>query len=44
MMALLKRLGSVQVLEMQYNTFRGSRNLRDRDIHVTEHLFLVERK
>ena len=44
MMALLRQLGSVQVLEMQYNTFRGSRNLRNRDIHVTEHLFLVERK
>jgi adenine-specific DNA-methyltransferase len=44
MMGLLKHIGSVQVLEMQYNTFRGSRNLRDRDIHVTEHLFLVERK
>jgi adenine-specific DNA-methyltransferase len=44
MMAMLRRLGSVQVLEMQYNTFRGSRNLRNRDIHVTEHLFLVERK
>lgn len=44
MMALLKNIGSVQVLEIQYNTFRGSRNLRGRDIHVTEHLFLVERK
>ena len=44
MMAFLKQLGSVQVLETQYNTFRGSRNLRNRDIHVTEHLFLVERK
>jgi adenine-specific DNA-methyltransferase len=44
MMAMLEHLGSVQVLEMQYNTFRGSRNLRGRDIHVTEHLFLVERK
>jgi adenine-specific DNA-methyltransferase len=44
MTALLRQLGSVQVLEIQYNTFRGSRNLRGRDIHVTEHLFLVERK
>lgn len=44
MMTLLRQLGSVQVLEMQYNTFRGSRNLQNRDIHVTEHLFLVERK
>jgi adenine-specific DNA-methyltransferase len=44
MMGLLKQLGSVQDFEIQYNTFRGSRNLRSRDIHVTEHLFLVERK
>jgi adenine-specific DNA-methyltransferase len=44
MRALLKRLGSVQVVEVPYNTFRGSRNLCNRDIHVTEHLFLVERK
>ncbi len=44
MTALLKQIGSVQVLEIEYNTFRGSRNLRSRDIHVTEHLFLVERK
>ena len=44
MMALLQQLGTVQMLEIQYNTFRGSRNLRNRDVHVTEHLFLVERK
>jgi adenine-specific DNA-methyltransferase len=44
MMALLRRLGSVQVVEVPYNTFRGSRNLHNRDIRVTEQLFLVERK
>jgi adenine-specific DNA-methyltransferase len=44
MTAMLRQLGSVQVVEVPYNTFRGSRNLRNRDIHVTEHLFLVERK
>jgi adenine-specific DNA-methyltransferase len=44
MTAVLKQLGSVQVFEIEYNTFRGSRNLRNRDIHVTEHLFLVERR
>jgi adenine-specific DNA-methyltransferase len=43
MAAMLNEIGSVQVLEMQYNTFRGSRNLRNRDIHVMEQLFLVER-
>jgi adenine-specific DNA-methyltransferase len=44
MTALLKHVGSVQMVEVPYNTFRGSRNLRNRDIRVTEHLFLVERK
>jgi adenine-specific DNA-methyltransferase len=31
------------VLETQYNTFRGSRNLAGRSIHVTEFLYLLER-
>lgn len=44
MYTMLRKLGSVDVLETSYNTFRGSRNLRNRSIHVTEQLFLVERK
>ena len=44
MVALLQELGRVEVMELPYNTFRGSRNLRGRDIHVTEQLFLVERR
>lgn len=40
----LKRLGAVESWSTPYNTFRGSRNLGKRDIHVTEHMFLVERK
>lgn len=43
MRALLEEIGSVQVLETPYNAFRGSRNLNNRPIHVTEQLFLVER-
>ncbi len=39
----LGRLGRVEVIDTLYNTFRGSRNLRGRPIHVKEHLFLVER-
>jgi adenine-specific DNA-methyltransferase len=42
--ALLGRYGRVEVIETVYNTFRGSRNLRNRSIHVREHLFLVERR
>ena len=44
MVGLLEKYGRVEVLETQYNTFRGSRNLRDRPVHVTEYLFLVERR
>lgn len=40
---ILRKHGRVEVIETVYNTFRGSRNLRGRPIHVKEHLFLVER-
>ncbi len=43
MLKLLKGIGNVKVLETRYNTFRGSRNLRNRSIHVTEYLYLVEK-
>jgi len=41
--SLLRRHGRVEVIETVYNTFRGSRNLRGRSIHVKEHLYLLER-
>ena len=44
MRAMLDQLGAVAVIETPYNAFRGSRNLEERSIHVTELLFLVERK
>ena len=44
MLATLRRLGAVSTFETRYNTYRGSRNLRNRKIHVVEHLFLVERR
>ncbi|MDR2718645.1 MAG: DNA adenine methylase [Treponema sp.] len=40
---LLKKLGKLEILETRYNTFRGSRNLRNRDIHIKEYLYLVEK-
>lgn len=40
---LLRKYGRVEVIETVYNTFRGSRNLRGRSIHVKEQLFLLER-
>lgn len=44
MRAMLAELGSLNVVETQYNAFRGSRNFDNRPIHVTEQLFLVERR
>ena len=44
MIELLSSCGKVQVLEADYNAFRGSRNLSSREIHVKEFLFLVEKK
>jgi len=41
---MLDELGAVEVIELPYNAFRGSRNFNNRSIHVTEYLFLVERR
>ena len=35
-LAMLGRLGAVRTFETRYNTYRGSRNLRNRTIHVVE--------
>ena len=43
MLATLQRLGNVETFEIKHNTFRGSRNLSGRQIHVVERLFLVEK-
>lgn len=40
---LLQEFGEVSEVRTRYNAFRGSRNLRDRDTHVTEHLFVLEK-
>lgn len=44
MRLMLDELGRVEVIELRYNAFRGSRNFNNRSIHVTEYLFLVERR
>lgn len=41
--SVLETHGNLQEIVIPYNTFRGSRNLRDRPIHVNEHLFLLEK-
>lgn len=40
----LRRLGQTRVRDVRYNTFRGSRNLHSREPHVTEHLFLLDKR
>lgn len=44
MIDMLNDIGTVKVLDKNYNTFRGCRNLRDRDIHVKEFLYLVDKR
>lgn len=39
----LGRLGTFSVCAFPYNTFRGSRNLRERAVHVTEFLYLLKK-
>jgi adenine-specific DNA-methyltransferase len=41
MQAILSQRGEVMNMERKYNTFRGSRNLNGRSIHVREQLYLV---
>ncbi|MCL1813652.1 MAG: DNA adenine methylase [Treponema sp.] len=43
MKEMLNKIGKVDILETKYNTFRGSRNLCNRDIHVKEFLYLLEK-
>lgn len=40
---MLKEYGNLNTIELQYNTFRGSRNLRGRNIHVKEYLFVLKK-
>jgi len=40
---MLNRFGKLEVLETKYNVFRGSRNLKTREIHVREYLYLLEK-
>jgi adenine-specific DNA-methyltransferase len=40
---MLNKIGRLEVLETKYNTFRGSRNLNNREIHVKEYLYLLEK-
>jgi adenine-specific DNA-methyltransferase len=39
----LQKLGDVKVVDIDYNTFKGSRNLASRSMRITEHLFILKR-
>ncbi|MDR1894418.1 MAG: DNA adenine methylase [Spirochaetales bacterium] len=43
MKRMLKKIGKIEVLETRYNAFKGSRNLKSREIHVKEYLYLLEK-
>lgn len=40
----LEALGELSVMDTRYNTFRGSRNLAGRERHVTEFLYLLDKR
>ncbi len=44
MRSMLEEAGRVETFETRYNAFRGSRSFANRPLHVTERLFLVERR
>ena len=41
---MLRQYGKVTAKRIKYNTFRGSRNLRERDIYTNEYLFLLKKE
>ena len=41
---MLKKYGQVKTVEIKYNTFKGSRNLKDREIYVNEYLFILKKE
>ncbi|MHC6201749.1 DNA adenine methylase [Breznakiellaceae bacterium SP9] len=43
MRSMLQKIGTLEVLETTYHTFRACRNLANRAIHITEYLYLLEK-
>lgn len=41
---ILQKFGTVNIKEINYNTFRGSRNLKKRSKYVKEFIFILEKK
>lgn len=43
MVRMLSKYGDLKTKEIDYVAFRGSRNLKDRNIHTTEYLFILKK-
>lgn len=43
-MKILKKYGQVELKTQKYNTFRGSKNLKDRALHVQELLYVLKKQ
>lgn len=43
MTEMLRKYGTLKIVEIPYNTFKGSRNLKKRSIHVSEYLFILRK-
>lgn len=43
MQSMLSKYGELTTKEIDYVVFRGSRNLKDRNIHTTEYLFILKK-
>ncbi|AQW83525.1 DNA adenine methylase [Campylobacter pinnipediorum] len=40
----LCKFGKVKILEQKYNTFKASRNLKNRQLHVIEYLYILKKQ
>lgn len=43
MQNMLSKYGDLTTKEIDYIAFRGSRNLKERNIHTTEYLFILKK-
>lgn len=43
MSKMLQKYGNLKTVAIPYNTFRGSRNLQNRELYVSEYLFVLEK-
>jgi adenine-specific DNA-methyltransferase len=43
LMTILNKYGQVTLKTKKYNTFRGSKNLKERDIHIQELLYILKK-